>query len=116
MTIGIVLVAPFAASDACVTFATMRSTFELHQLRRGKPVELPFREPVLDDDVLSFDIAELAQRLPEWFIALAGHGRTWRQVAYSRNFLRLLGYRGDRPRRRCTAEQANEFAPLHRGA
>ena len=64
MTIGIVLVAPFAASDAFVTFATMRSTFELHQLRReiGKPVELPFREPVIDDDVLSFDSSRSACR------------------------------------------------------
>ena len=67
MTIGIVLVAPLAASDACVTSRNDDVDLELHQLRRkiGKPVELSFREPILDDDVLSFDIAELAQPLPE---------------------------------------------------
>jgi hypothetical protein len=46
---------------------------ELHQLCRkiGKSIELPFREPILDGDVFSFDVAELAQPLPECLISLA---------------------------------------------
>jgi hypothetical protein len=35
----------------------------------GEPVKLSFREPVLDDDVLSLDIAKLAQPLPECVVA-----------------------------------------------
>jgi hypothetical protein len=36
---------------------------EPHQLRRKliEPIKLPFRKSVLDDDVLSLDVAKLAQ-------------------------------------------------------
>ena len=62
-TIGIVLVAFLAASDACVTTETMMSTFELDQLRRkrAQPIKLPIGKSILDDDVAPLDITKLAK-------------------------------------------------------
>ena len=39
----------------------------------GEPVEFPFREPVLNSDVPSLDVAELLEPLPERLFA--GHAR-----------------------------------------
>ena len=60
-TIGITLVACLAASDACVTAVTMTSTSSRTSLRKSaEPVELTFREPFPDYDVLSIEMANLA--------------------------------------------------------
>jgi hypothetical protein len=50
---------------------------ELDQLCRkiGEPVKVPFRESVLDEDVLFLDIANLAQPLSEYIGAARGRTR-----------------------------------------
>ena len=47
----------------------MVSTLETHQLGRKlrEPIPLPFRISILNDDVLSFDVAKLAQSQPNSF-------------------------------------------------
>jgi hypothetical protein len=79
MTIGIVLVAFFAARVGAFPDVMMIS------------IELPLRISVLDGDVLSIYVAKLAQTLPNC-LGTDGLGisRESRQIPYPRDFLRLL--------------------------
>jgi hypothetical protein len=58
MTIGIVVLAFLATTDACVTTATMMCNQRGGE--RAEPVELSVGEAVFDDDVFPFYIAEFA--------------------------------------------------------
>src|SRR5262249_50075747 len=66
---------------------------ELDQLRseRGELPDLPVREPIFDADVLPFDVAALAQPLPEGLELRREAGSAVEEEAYSaaaRNQLR----------------------------
>src|SRR5262249_62218296 len=81
-------------------------------LRKSEQLlKFTFREPALDDDGLSLDIAELLQPLPERLIARLGP--CGRQIADARDFFRLLCARRKWP---CghSAKQRDELAPFHR--
>ena len=56
-----------AASDACVTNATITAGFEFDQLSRevGEALESSLRPPVLDGDVLPLDVTALTQPVPQ---------------------------------------------------
>src|SRR5712691_2132837 len=72
------------------------------------------RHSVLDDDVLSLDVAELAQPLAE--CPGAEVIRSGCQITDARDSDRLLRARRERPRRRGGAEERDELAPPHRRA
>ena len=57
--------------------------------RSGRPVAPPLVEPILDRDVLSFDVAELAQPLPEGIDQERRPGSARGENAEPRNFARL---------------------------
>ena len=104
-TIGIVLVASLAASIDCVLPATMTSTLRLTarpQVRQGAPC-FPSK-PVLDVNVLSFDIAKLAQSLPEYRVIDRNFNES--HVTYARDFLWLLRLRGERVNRRTVSNKS----------
>ena len=60
------------------------------------PLNLPAREPILDDDVLTLDIPEFAQPLPEGVDFSRGHRRAVRQVPNAGNFAGRLRVANDR--------------------
>jgi hypothetical protein len=112
VTIGIVLVASLAARRLR-NHRNNDVNLELDQLCRkiSEPVEFPFRESVLDDDVLSLDIAKLAQPLPESLVAGQEPSgcRARRQVTYPGDLARLLRARRQRPRRGSVAVGTNSW-------
>jgi hypothetical protein len=66
-TMGTVADAFLTARTPGVVAATMRSSFSAYQLSRklGETFSLRIRKSILDDDILSFNIANLSQSLPE---------------------------------------------------
>ena len=66
ITIGIVLVAFLAARISGPSCCHDEINLETHQLghKLREPIALPLRISVLDGDVLSFDVATLAQSQP----------------------------------------------------
>ena len=70
MTTGIFLVAALAAIDAWVTTAAITSTSRrTSSVASSAPLKLSMREPVVDDNVLTFDITKLLQSLQKCFVA-----------------------------------------------
>jgi hypothetical protein len=71
---------------------------ERNQLGResGEPLVLPLGKSVLDYEVATLDVTEVAQSLEEGLSQAGGRGRIGRQVAYSRDPVCLLGPGGER--------------------
>ena len=69
ITMGIVFVAFLAARDQLPSCCHNEIDLETHQLGRKlrESIELSLRISVLDGDVLSFDVAKLAQSQPNCF-------------------------------------------------
>jgi hypothetical protein len=79
MTMGIVLVAFLAASDACVTERHNHGRLELCQLRRepGKLISLSLGEPNFNQDVSALNPTEIVKSLLKPIhIGLAMGGRS----------------------------------------
>ena len=93
MTIGIVLVACFAARIAGGVEATRTSTLSCYEFsdEAWDTIRLSLKVAVLDQDVFALDITEIPQPLSECFVRESGlSGSPTLQVSYSRNFLWLL--------------------------
>jgi hypothetical protein len=83
-----------AASAAFVVTVTNTSMLSPDQLGRdvGKAFEIAILVAVFDDDVLSLDVAQFAQSLPEGLQPRrVGGRRNGRQITYARDLLCLLG-------------------------
>lgn len=110
ITIGIVVVACFAAMAAVSTAARMTSTLRrTSSIARGREsIEVPLRPSILDQDVLTLNPTELAEPLPECVaqvrrrlgtrrgekLVVTGSNRRHRDFQVSSSIAR-----GDRPRR-----------------
>ena len=73
----------------------------------GEPLGHPVGVAILEGDVLAFQVAEVAQPLPE----SVPHRRVVNDTD-ARDFHRLLRARSERPGGRRTAKQRNELAAL----
>jgi hypothetical protein len=76
-----------------------------------QPVVLTLGKAVDDRRVLALDVARLLEALAEHVQAVGDRVRR-RTIDKSYHRRRRLGMRGERPRRRCAAEQRNELSPL----
>src|SRR5215470_3139898 len=80
----------------------------------GKSLVVPLRPAVLDGDVRTLDITEVAQTQAD---SLKPRGKRRRRChaeeSDPRYFARLLRASRERPRGSCAAEQRYELAPLH---
>src|SRR6266404_2248532 len=81
-----------------------------------EPFNLPICCPVLDEDILTLNIAKFVKCFTEGLQAFPPLGRfegADYQITYPCDFRRLLRARRERPRGRCAAESQDELAPLH---
>jgi hypothetical protein len=78
----------------------------------GEPLELPLGISIFNHDVATLDVTEATQSLAEG-LNQGGTGQVDRQVAYSSDFGRLLGARGDRPPNRRATNKRGELPPPH---
>jgi len=111
-TMGIVVLAPFAASPESVEVATSTAAppNEIGCQCR-KPIILSFGKAIFDRDVLPFDETQFLQALAESCLEWALRaGRATAQISNDR-LIGPLRPRGQRPRRGA-AEQGDERAPF----
>src|SRR5215472_18242151 len=90
--------------------------FQSHKLSHtlGKSLVLPLRGAPLDDEILSFDITQLAHPLLECSIRAERRlARYCGEEANAPDLAGLLRPRGEWPRRRGPAEQCDELAARH---
>ena len=114
ITIGIVVVAFCAALVAGAPPATMTSTlrFTNSVARTWKALVAPIGRAPFDDQVLGFDITELAHSLPERAVINVGVEKihvTRRQETDAPDFA-LLRERGNRRSERARAKRDKKFA------
>src|SRR5262249_23042458 len=81
---------------------------------RGQDLEPALCVTVFDDEVLPFDITEIAHAAHEGCEKWNARSRSAaRELAQPIHLRRLLRARRERPRRRPTADDPDELAPLH---
>src|SRR5262245_32491724 len=83
---------------------------QTHQLSRevGEPVELPFRIAALHDEMLTLDVAKVAQTLLEGLAIWIGARATRTEHTDPVHFRRLLGVGGERGREDAEGEGEHE--------
>ena len=115
-TIGMLLVACLAARAGGVEGATMTSTFIRTSSAASSRVSLnlPAREPILDGDVLTLDVPEVAQALPEGVDLSRGPRRAIEQIPNPGNCAgRLLPLGGERRSEGTSQRGQQEAAAVH---
>ena len=114
-TIGIVLVACLAALVAAGDAGDDDIHLQANEIggERRQPLILPLGRPILDHDVLTFDVAQLAQPLPECFVEERG------DVAQEPDLgglpPRLLRLGGERRGEETASDDRHESASRHLG-
>jgi hypothetical protein len=89
--------------------------FERNQFGResAEPLELSLGISVFDHDVAPLDVTEVTQSLTEGLWQVGARGHVVRQVAYSRDPVRLLRLGGERRGEEAAGDAHDERSPVH---